>query len=183
MTSNLGASDNERNTIGFNDLARDSEDDKAIKKFFAPEFRNRLDAIIKFSKLGEKVVEQIVKKFVGDLNSQLKDKGIEIVVTAKATKWLATRGHDLTAQNEYSDEHRQHYNHVIDYATWQKFWSDWSHWDDVSPESPHGFYRRLDIEEYCWSQLNLALSAQTQVVEDCIDGYAADEVRDERDEF
>jgi len=91
--------------------------------------------------------------------------------------------HDLTAQNEYSDEHRQHYNHVIDYATWQKFWSDWSHWDDVSPESPHGFYRRLDIEEYCWSQLNLALSAQTQVVEDCIDGYAADEVRDERDEF
>jgi ATP-dependent Clp protease ATP-binding subunit ClpA len=94
MTSNLGASDNERNTIGFNDLARDGEDDKAIKKFFAPEFRNRLDAIIKFSKLGEKVVEQIVKKFVGDLNSQLKDKGIEIVVTTKATKWLANKGHD-----------------------------------------------------------------------------------------
>jgi len=94
MTSNLGASDNERNTIGFNDLARDGEDDKAIKKFFAPEFRNRLDAIIKFSKLGEKVVEQIVKKFVGDLNNQLKDKGIEIVITAKATKWLANKGHD-----------------------------------------------------------------------------------------
>jgi ATP-dependent Clp protease ATP-binding subunit ClpA len=94
MTSNLGASDNERNTIGFNDLARDGEDDKAIKKFFAPEFRNRLDAIIKFSKLGEKVVEQIVKKFVGDLNNQLKDKGIEIIITAKATKWLANKGHD-----------------------------------------------------------------------------------------
>jgi ATP-dependent Clp protease ATP-binding subunit ClpA len=94
MTSNLGASDNERNTIGFNDLERDGEDEKAIKKFFAPEFRNRLDAIIKFSKLGEKVVEQIVKKFVGDLNSQLKDKGIEIVLTAKATKWLASKGYD-----------------------------------------------------------------------------------------
>ncbi len=94
MTSNLGASDNERNTIGFNDLARDGEDDKAIKKFFAPEFRNRLDAIIKFTKLGEKVVEQIVKKFVGDLNTQLKDKGIEIVLTAKATKWLAIKGYD-----------------------------------------------------------------------------------------
>jgi ATP-dependent Clp protease ATP-binding subunit ClpA len=94
MTSNLGASDNERNTIGFNDLARDGEDDKAIKKFFAPEFRNRLDAIIKFSKLGEKVVEQIVKKFVGDLNNQLKDKGIEIIITGKATKWLANKGHD-----------------------------------------------------------------------------------------
>jgi ATP-dependent Clp protease ATP-binding subunit ClpA len=94
MTSNLGASDNERNTIGFNDLERDGEDEKAIKKFFAPEFRNRLDAIIKFSKLGEKVVEQIVKKFVGDLNSQLKDKGIEIVLTVKATKWLASKGYD-----------------------------------------------------------------------------------------
>ena len=94
MTSNLGASDNERNTIGFNDLEKDGEDDKAIKKFFAPEFRNRLDAIIKFSKLGEKVVEQIVKKFVGDLNSQLKDKGIEIVLTIKATKWLASKGYD-----------------------------------------------------------------------------------------
>jgi ATP-dependent Clp protease ATP-binding subunit ClpA len=94
MTSNLGASDNERNTIGFNDLEKDGEDDKAIKKFFAPEFRNRLDAIIKFSKLGEKVVEQIVKKFVGDLNSQLKDKGIEIVLTVKATKWLASKGYD-----------------------------------------------------------------------------------------
>jgi ATP-dependent Clp protease ATP-binding subunit ClpA len=94
MTSNLGASDNERNTIGFNDLERDGEDEKAIKKFFAPEFRNRLDAIIKFNKLGEKVVEQIVKKFVGDLNSQLKDKGIEIVLTVKATKWLASKGYD-----------------------------------------------------------------------------------------
>jgi ATP-dependent Clp protease ATP-binding subunit ClpA len=94
MTSNLGASDNERNTIGFGDMAREGEDDKAIKKFFAPEFRNRLDAIIKFSKLGEKVVEQIVKKFVGDLNNQLKDKGIEIVITAKATKWLAAKGYD-----------------------------------------------------------------------------------------
>ena len=94
MTSNLGAADNERNTIGFGDLERDGEDDKAIKKFFAPEFRNRLDAVIKFNKLGEKVVEQIVKKFVGDLNSQLKDKGIEIVLTAKATRWLADKGYD-----------------------------------------------------------------------------------------
>ena len=94
MTSNLGAADNERNTIGFGDLERDGEDDKAIKKFFAPEFRNRLDAVIKFGKLGEKVVEQIVKKFVGDLNSQLKEKGIEIVLTAAATRWLAEKGYD-----------------------------------------------------------------------------------------
>jgi len=94
MTSNLGAADNELNTIGFGELARDSEDDKAIKKHFSPEFRNRLDAVIKFSKLSGDTVIQIVKKFVADLNSQLKDKGIEIVVNAKATRWLADRGYD-----------------------------------------------------------------------------------------
>ena len=94
MTSNLGAADNERNSIGFGTLERDDEDDKAIKKFFAPEFRNRLDAVIKFGKLGGGVVEQIVKKFVNDLNAQLKDKGIEIVVSAKAVKHLAERGYD-----------------------------------------------------------------------------------------
>jgi len=94
MTSNLGAADNERNSIGFGTLERNDEDDKAIKKFFAPEFRNRLDAVIKFGKLDHKVVEQIVKKFVGELNSQLKDKGIEIVLTAKAAKYLAERGYD-----------------------------------------------------------------------------------------
>jgi ATP-dependent Clp protease ATP-binding subunit ClpA len=94
MTSNLGAADNELNSIGFGTLERDDEDDKAIKKFFAPEFRNRLDAVIRFSKLNDKTVEQIVKKFVKDLNSQLKDKGIEIILSTKAVKYLADRGYD-----------------------------------------------------------------------------------------
>jgi ATP-dependent Clp protease ATP-binding subunit ClpA len=94
MTSNLGAADNERNTIGFGDLERDGEDDKAVKKFFAPEFRNRLDAIIKFTKLSQEVVVQIVGKFIGELNSQLKDKGIIIEADKTALKWLATKGYD-----------------------------------------------------------------------------------------
>jgi ATP-dependent Clp protease ATP-binding subunit ClpA len=94
MTSNLGARDNENNTIGFGDLGKDDEDDKAVKKFFAPEFRNRLDAIIKFAKLDQTIVIQIVKKFIGELNSQLKDKGIEIVAGANAIKWLAEKGYD-----------------------------------------------------------------------------------------
>jgi ATP-dependent Clp protease ATP-binding subunit ClpA len=94
MTSNLGAADNEKNTIGFGDLGKDGEDDKAIKKFFAPEFRNRLDAVIKFRKLGEEVVVQIVKKFINELNSQLKDKNIEIVADADALKWLSEKGYD-----------------------------------------------------------------------------------------
>jgi ATP-dependent Clp protease ATP-binding subunit ClpA len=94
MTSNLGAADNERNTIGFGDLEREGEDDKAIKKYFSPEFRNRLDAVIKFSKLSNETVLQIVKKFIADLNNQLKDKGIEILLNAKSTRWLADRGYD-----------------------------------------------------------------------------------------
>ena len=94
MTSNLGAADNERNSIGFGTLERDDEDDKAVKKFFSPEFRNRLDAVIKFSSLKGDTVTQIVKKFISDLNSQLKDKGIEIVLNAKSTGWLADKGYD-----------------------------------------------------------------------------------------
>jgi ATP-dependent Clp protease ATP-binding subunit ClpA len=94
MTSNLGARDNENNTIGFGDLGKEDEDDKAVKKFFAPEFRNRLDAIIKFSKLSEVVVIQIVKKFISELNDQLKDKGIEIVANTDTIKWLSKNGYD-----------------------------------------------------------------------------------------
>jgi ATP-dependent Clp protease ATP-binding subunit ClpA len=94
MTSNLGARDNENNTIGFGELEKEGEDDKAVKKFFAPEFRNRLDAVIKFSKLSTEVVVQIVKKFADELNNQLKDKGIEIVLTNNAAKWIAAKGYD-----------------------------------------------------------------------------------------
>jgi ATP-dependent Clp protease ATP-binding subunit ClpA len=94
MTSNLGARDNENNTIGFGELAKDGEDDKAVKKFFAPEFRNRLDAVVKFSSLDQDTVIQIVKKFIGELNTQLKDKGIEIVLNNSAAKWLAEKGYD-----------------------------------------------------------------------------------------
>ena len=94
MTSNLGAADNERNTIGFGDLARDGEDDKAVKKFFAPEFRNRLDAVIKFAGLSIEVVKNIVNKFIGELNTQLKDKGIVVKASDAAITWLAEKGYD-----------------------------------------------------------------------------------------
>jgi ATP-dependent Clp protease ATP-binding subunit ClpA len=94
MTSNLGAADNELNTIGFGDLERSGEDDKAIKKFFPPEFRNRLDAVVKFDKLSEEVVWNIVGKFIGELNDQLKDKNIEIIPNQDAVKWLAKKGYN-----------------------------------------------------------------------------------------
>jgi len=94
MTSNLGARDNENNTIGFGELEREGEDDKAIKKFFAPEFRNRLDAVVKFDRLNIETVEKIVHKFINDLNFQLRDKNIEIVADDNSVKWLAKNGYD-----------------------------------------------------------------------------------------
>ena len=94
MTSNLGARDNENNTIGFGEFEKDGEDDKAIKKFFAPEFRNRLDAVIKFGKLSIGTVSKIVVKFVNELNQQLKDKNIEIFLTDDTVKYLADKGYD-----------------------------------------------------------------------------------------
>ncbi len=94
MTSNLGAADNEKNTIGFGDLSKDGEDDKAVKKFFAPEFRNRLDATIKFSKLSPDTVRKIVEKFISDLNQQVKEKNIEIIADQAVISWLADKGYD-----------------------------------------------------------------------------------------
>jgi ATP-dependent Clp protease ATP-binding subunit ClpA len=94
MTSNLGAADNEKNNIGFGDMVKEGEDDKAVKKFFAPEFRNRLDSVVKFTSLAHKTVCQIVEKFISELNSQLKDKNIEIVVTNEAVDWMAKKGYD-----------------------------------------------------------------------------------------
>jgi ATP-dependent Clp protease ATP-binding subunit ClpA len=94
MTSNLGAADNEKNNIGFGGLEKAGEDDKAIKKFFTPEFRNRLDAVIKFTSLSKDVVCQIVDKFINELNSQVKEKNIEIVLDKECRLWLADNGYD-----------------------------------------------------------------------------------------
>lgn len=94
MTSNLGAADNEKNTIGFGELGKDDEDDKAVKKFFAPEFRNRLDAIVKFGKLTPETVRVIVDKFIKELNDQIKDKHVEIILNEDARTWLAENGYN-----------------------------------------------------------------------------------------
>ena len=94
MTSNLGAEDNDKNTIGFGNLEKSGEDDKAVKKFFAPEFRNRLDAIVKFKSLSKTIVCEIVKKFINELNSQLKDKNITVVADKSTLEFLAEKGYD-----------------------------------------------------------------------------------------
>ncbi len=94
MTSNLGAEANERNNIGFGPSERTGEDDKAMKKFFPPEFRNRLDAVIKFDKLGKDTMKSIVKKFLLELNTMTIEKDVEVNATEEAIDFLMSKGFD-----------------------------------------------------------------------------------------
>ena len=94
MTSNLGAEAMERNNIGFGSHERSGEDDIALKKFFPPEFRNRLDAVIKFDKLGEDTMKSIVKKFLLELNTMTIEKAVEVNATEQAVEYLVKKGFD-----------------------------------------------------------------------------------------
>ncbi len=95
MTSNLGAVDNEMNNIGFNqELERTGEEDKAVKTFFRPEFRNRLDGVCKFDYLSNEVVRKIVHKYKNEINDLLSEKGIQIEFMEKAVAKLAELGYD-----------------------------------------------------------------------------------------
>jgi len=91
LTTNLGAIDAEKNKIGFGDDDNDYED-KELKKFFAPEFRNRLDGIITFSKLGKEVMMKIVGKFLVELKAQVKDKKVDITISDEALDYLVEKG-------------------------------------------------------------------------------------------
>ena len=94
MTSNLGAADAEKNAVGFGNLERDSDPKDAVNKFFAPEFRNRLDGIIKFGKLDHATMIKIVKKFIDELNSLVKDKNIHVKPNSDAVEFLINKGFD-----------------------------------------------------------------------------------------
>ena len=95
LTSNLGAADNEQNNIGFGrDLRKSGEDDSAVKKFFKPEFRNRLDAIIKFNKLDEISTKKVVAKFINELNDLLGEKHIKVRATEALIDYLVKVGFD-----------------------------------------------------------------------------------------
>ena len=95
LTTNLGAKDAEKNTIGFGGDDNDHVyEDKALKKFFSPEFRNRLDGVITFAKLGKPVMMKIVGKFLVELKTMVVDKGIDIEVTDEALDYLVDQGFD-----------------------------------------------------------------------------------------
>ena len=95
MTSNLGARDNENNNIGFSvDLERTGSEDKAVKEFFKPELRNRIDKICKFVKLDSLAIKKIVIKFVDELKVSLTGKNIRLNMSEAVVDMLAEKGYD-----------------------------------------------------------------------------------------
>lgn len=95
LTSNLGSADSERNSIGFGDMAKTGEDDKAFKDFFKPEFRNRLDKVCKFKKLDMLSIKKIVIKFTEDVKKLLLEKhNISLNLSEPVVEYLAEKGYD-----------------------------------------------------------------------------------------
>ncbi|HEU4705223.1 MAG TPA: AAA family ATPase, partial [Sphingomicrobium sp.] len=94
MTTNAGASDMARESIGFGAMDREDAQEDAVKKMFTPEFRNRLDAIVPFSYLPPAVVARVVDKFILQLELQLADRGVHIDLDEEARTWLTERGYD-----------------------------------------------------------------------------------------
>ena len=95
MTSNLGAADNERNNIGFGQtLERSGQEDRAMKDFFKPELRNRIDQVCKFKKLDTLAVKKIVIKFVDELQTSLVARGIRLTLSEPVIDMLAEKGYD-----------------------------------------------------------------------------------------
>ena len=94
MTSNAGAENISRSSMGFTKQDHSLDTMKAIENVFTPEFRNRLDAVIQFKSLDEKVIISIVDKFLIRLEAQLQDKKVTLIVDDKAKRWLANAGHD-----------------------------------------------------------------------------------------
>jgi ATP-dependent Clp protease ATP-binding subunit ClpA len=96
MTSNVGARELEQRSIGFINEAAITKDDKAVKRLFSPEFRNRLDAKVTFSKLAPPVVIRVVEKFIDELREQVLDKNVVIEISEEAKAHLAHLGYDPT---------------------------------------------------------------------------------------
>jgi ATP-dependent Clp protease ATP-binding subunit ClpA len=94
MTTNAGASDNNKAGIGFGRGRVTDADEAAINRLFTPEFRNRLDAVITFKPLPPEVIRNVVQKFVMQLEAQLADRHVTIELSEDAADWLAKNGYD-----------------------------------------------------------------------------------------
>ncbi|KEI71751.1 ATP-dependent Clp protease ATP-binding subunit ClpA [Endozoicomonas elysicola] len=94
MTTNAGAANMTRSSIGFLEQDHTTDGNEAIKKTFTPEFRNRLDAIIPFASLNDDIIKHVVDKFLTELQAQLDEKRVQLDVDDKARGWLAEKGFD-----------------------------------------------------------------------------------------
>ena len=94
MTTNAGASDAQRQSIGFGRDKVQGEEEAALKRLFTPEFRNRLDAVVAFKPLTPEIIRQVVQKFVLQMEVQLADRNVTISLSDDAADWLAKNGFD-----------------------------------------------------------------------------------------
>lgn len=94
MTTNAGAQEMSRSSIGFQQQDHTMDGMEVIKKMFTPEFRNRLDGIIQFDSLSKDVIKTVVDKFLVEIQVQLDDKKVQLDVTEEAREWLAENGYD-----------------------------------------------------------------------------------------
>jgi ATP-dependent Clp protease ATP-binding subunit ClpA len=94
MTTNAGAESLSKRSIGFSEQDQTTDAMETIKRHFTPEFRNRLDSIVQFGALHEDVIEQVVHKFIAELQAQLDDRKVSIELDDVAMRWLAKRGYD-----------------------------------------------------------------------------------------
>jgi ATP-dependent Clp protease ATP-binding subunit ClpA len=94
MTTNAGAAEMAKAGIGFGSTQRVGEDEEAIKRMFSPEFRNRLDAVIAFSRLSRQMISRVVEKFIFQLEAQLADRNVMIELSPEAMDWIADHGYD-----------------------------------------------------------------------------------------
>jgi ATP-dependent Clp protease ATP-binding subunit ClpA len=94
MTTNAGAQDLARASLGFTRNIREGDDQEAITRMFTPEFRNRLDAVITFAHLPPEVVRKVVEKFILQLEAQLSERQVNIEISTEASDWLSVKGYD-----------------------------------------------------------------------------------------
>jgi ATP-dependent Clp protease ATP-binding subunit ClpA len=94
MTTNAGAQEMARASIGFTHADNASDGMEAIRRLFTPEFRNRLDAVIQFAALEPSTIERVVDKLIMEVEAQLEAKGVSITLDDAARRWIAERGYD-----------------------------------------------------------------------------------------
>jgi ATP-dependent Clp protease ATP-binding subunit ClpA len=94
MTTNEGAEQLNRRSVGFTEQDHATDGMEAIKRLFSPEFRNRLDAVVQFKPLDERTISNVVDKFIIELEHQLEEKHVFLAVDDSARSWLAKHGYD-----------------------------------------------------------------------------------------